>query len=282
MSSVSEGHGPDIPVQHGLRRGDAAARSPLAVTLSVWRALMLREALTRLFSKRAAWAWLMAEPLFHISYMLAIFTGLRARTMGGIDIVIWLISGMCAFFIFRRTANQLEHAIDANMALFAYRQVKPVDTVIVRGVLEGILMLVVSLIIFGAAGLWGHDILPDAPLMVAAGVLGLWLIGLGWGLITSVLTSLISEMSMLLGFVMMPLFLLSGVFMPVSSIPQPYRDWVVLNPIVHGLEAVRLGFTPYYHAIPEFDLGYLFLWALGMNFMGLVLQRRFAERLVQQ
>jgi capsular polysaccharide transport system permease protein len=276
LESINEGvaGGPDRPARR--------ERSELAVTLSVWRALILREALTRLFSKRAGWAWLLGEPVFHISYMLAIFAGLRAHTMGGIDIVIWLVSGMCAFFVFRRTVSQVQNAIDANQALFAYRQVVPIDTVFVRGLLEAVLMLMVSAILFGAVALWGHNVIPDDPLLVILGFTGLWLLGLGWGLITSVLCGLVDEISMLLGFVMMPAFLLSGVFMPISAIPQPYRDWVVLNPIVHGLEAVRLGFAPYYHAIPEYDLSYLFLCALILVFTGLILQRRFAERLVQQ
>lgn len=41
---------------------------------------------------------------------------------------------------------------------------------------------------------------------------------------------------------MMPLYLISGVIMPVSFVPMPYRDWLLWNPLVHGLELVRLGF----------------------------------------
>lgn len=257
-------------------------RNALSITLSVWHALILREALTRLFSRRAAWFWLMSEPLFHIGYMLAIYTGMRAHKLGGVDTVIWLITGMCAFFLFRRAATQGQNAISANQALFAYRQVKPVDTVIVRAVLEGVLMLLVTTLLLGAAALFGHDAIPDDPLLALGAVFGLWLAGLGWGLISSVLCGLVAELENLIGFLMMPLFLLSGVFMPISSIPQPYRDALILNPLVHGVEAVRLGFAPYYHAIPELNLGYLYAWALGVVFLGLALQVRYRERLIQQ
>ena len=41
--------------------------------------------------------------------------------------------GMLAYFMFQRTATQVMNAISANQALFAYRQVKPADTVLVRG-----------------------------------------------------------------------------------------------------------------------------------------------------
>jgi capsular polysaccharide transport system permease protein len=38
-----------------------SARTSLAITLSVWKALFLRESLSCLFSARAAWFWLLAE-----------------------------------------------------------------------------------------------------------------------------------------------------------------------------------------------------------------------------
>ncbi|KAF7598828.1 MAG: ABC transporter [Candidatus Dactylopiibacterium carminicum] len=256
----------------------AAGRHPLRVTLSVWYALLLRESLTRLFSRRAAWAWLMAEPLFHIAYMLAIFTGIRAYKMGGVDVAIWLITGMCAFFMFRRVASQGQNAISANQALFSYRQVLPVDTVIVRALLEGVLMLLVTCVLLAGAALFGHDVVPDEPLLVIGAAFGLWLIGLGWGLITSVLCGLVAEVGNLIGFLM----LLSGAIMPINSIPQPYRDYLILNPLVHGIDAVRLGFAPYYHAIPELSLPLLYAWALGMLALGLILQVHYRERLMHQ
>lgn len=258
------------------------AKTPADITLSVWKALFLREALTRLFSRRAAWVWLLVEPVFHISYMLLIFTALRARTIGGVDTSIWLISGMTAFFMFRRTGSQAQNAISANQALFAYRQVKPIDPVLVRCALEGLLMVVVSIILFAGAGLFGHVIIPADPLMVLAGFLGLWLVGLGWGLITSVATELIPELATIISFLMMPLYYVSGVILPIAAIPQPYRDWLLLNPVVHGLEAARLGFAPYYHAVPELSMAYLYGFAMITIFLGLVLHQRFALRLIRQ
>lgn len=242
----------------------------------------MREALTRLFSRRAAWAWLLFEPIFHISYMLLIFTVLRTRTIGGTDTTIWLLVGMVAFFMFRRTASQGQNAIAANQALFAYRQVKPIDPVLVRSALEALLMIVVTIILFAGAGLFGHTIVPEDPLMVLLGILGLWLLGVGWGLITSVATELIPELATIIGFIMTPLYYISGVVVPVAAIPLPYRNWLVLNPIVHGLETARLGFAPYYHAIPELSLAYLYGFALVMLFFGLALHQHFALRLTRQ
>lgn len=257
-------------------------RSATQITWSVWQALFLREALTRISSGRAAWFWLLAEPVLHIAYMVLILVGLRMRNVGGIDGVVWVIAGMLGFFAFRRTGTQAGNGVSANRSLFTYRQVLPVDAVLVRGALEGFMMVLVTAVLLAVAAMFGHDVMPDDPLAVLQAWLALWLFGLGFGLIVSVVGELLPEFNKILGFVMMPLYLISGVMFPISSVPLPLREWLMLNPVVHGLEAMRLGFAPYYHAAPELSLSYLYGGALSSVFLGLALHRRFALRLVTQ
>lgn len=261
---------------------DDRPRSPLAVTLAVWRAIFLREALDRLFDMRAAWFWLLMEPVLHIAFITFIFTVIRMRTVGGIDVTVWIIVGMLAFFTFRRTAVQVMHAVDSNKPLFAYRQVKPFDTSIVRGGLEAFLILMVAMVILTAAAFLGHDVFPDDPLQVLVTIFGLWLFGVGYGLVASVLMALVPETEHILKIVMMPLYLISGVIMPISAVPQPYRDLLLINPLVHGLELVRQGFSTYYHMVPGVSMGYLYMWGIVSFFLGLVLYRRFALQLVMK
>jgi capsular polysaccharide transport system permease protein len=65
-------------------------------------------------------------------------------------------------------------------------------------------------------------------------------------------------------------------------VPYPYQDWLAYNPVVHALEAIRLGFSSGYHTIASLDLLYVYTWALVMVFLGLALQIRFSERLISQ
>lgn len=257
-------------------------RSPMAVTWSVWRALLLRESLDRLFDMRAAWFWLLVEPVLHIAFITFIFTVIRLKTVGGIDVTIWIVVGMLAFFMFRRTAMQVMYAPESNRPLFAYRQVKPFDTSIARAVLEAFLMALVSSLILSGVGLLGHNILPDDPLQVLVTMLGLWLLGIGYGLVASVLIALVRETEHVLKILMMPLYLISGVIMPISAVPMPYREWLLLNPLAHGLELVRQGFATYYHAVPGVSMGYLYAWGVSSLFLGLVLHRRFSLQLVMK
>lgn len=258
------------------------ARSSLTITLSVWRALFFREALSRLFSSRASWFWLLAEPVFHMAYLAFIYTVIRVHTIGGIDTVIWLFGGMLAFFMFRRTGSQVMDGVSANLALFSYRQVKPIDAVLTRGFLEGFLTTINAIALLAGAALFGHSIIPEDTLAVLEAFLGLWLLGMGFGLMTSVAIELVPELGRVVRLIMMPLYLISGVIFPISSVPQPYREWLLLNPVTHGLEAVRLGFASHYYAVPELSISYLYGCALVSIFLGLALHRRFALRLATQ
>lgn len=257
-------------------------RNPLSISFAVWRAIFLREALDRLFDMRAAWFWLLAEPVLHISFMTFIFAAIRVHTIGNVDVVVWIMVGMLAFFLFRRTAVQVTHAVDSNRPFFTYRQVKPFDPAIARAALEALLMLIISTIILVMAALLGHETFPADALLVMQAAFGLWLFGIGYGLIASVLMALIPEMKHVLSILMMPLYLISGVIWPLAAVPQPYRDILMLNPIVHGLDLLRLGFSPYYHTVPGLSMAYLHAWAVVSVFLGLILYRRFALQLVMK
>lgn len=258
------------------------SRSPLTITLAVWKALLLREALSRLFGRRAAWFWLLLEPVFHVAYLMVIFAVIRVRHVGGIATPLWLMVGLLAYFMFQRASRQAMNAVGSNQALFVYRQVLPVDAVLVRAGLEGAVMVVVTMLMLAGGALFGLRVVPADPLLVLGALAGMWLLGLGLGLCSSVVAELSPEGGRLLLMLMRPLYMLSGVVFPIAMVPQPYRDWLALNPLVHGLDAVRLGFAPYYHEIPGLDLGYLYEWAMVLVLLGLMLQVALARRMVMQ
>jgi capsular polysaccharide transport system permease protein len=258
-------------------------RSPLVVTLAVWNALFLREALSRISRERIAWLWLLLEPVAHITFLMLVFTVLRVRHVGGIETAIWIMVGMLAFFTFRRPAQQAMHAIALGTPLYVYRQVKPVDTVLVRCGLEGFLMVVISALLFGATTLSGILVAPPAdPLAVLAAFFGLWALGLGYSLIISVAGEILPELGHLFTMGLQPLYIFSGVMFPIVVVPEPYRDWLMLNPVAHGLEAARVGFAPLYRTASDVSLGYLYACAVVLIFFGLVLHRRFVKRLGAQ
>lgn len=269
-------------VESHAEDGGFKPRSSLEITLSVWKALFLREALSRLFASRTSMIWLFFEPVFHMSYMAWVFAVIRMRVVGGLDTMVWLLAGMLPFILFRRTASQTSIAVDANQALFTYRQVKPVDTIFVRAGLEFFILTIVAAILFFGVAMIGHAVTPADPLTLIFAVFGMWLLALGWGLVASVGQALIPELENVNNMLMAPIYFVSGAIFPLSSLPTQYQEWLLYNPLAHGLEIIRHSFSPYYFAVPGTSMAYLYGFALCLLLLGLALHRHFALKLVTQ
>ncbi|MBY4895864.1 ABC transporter permease [Cupriavidus sp. AU9028] len=258
-------------------------RSDVSVALSVWRALFLREATARLASDRAGALWLFLEPAAHLVFLMVLYGAIRHHlASGAANAEVFVLLGVWGFFLVRNGASRGMDAISANAALFAYRQVRPVDTVIVRAALEGSLYLIVWFLLLGGLALVGVDVVPADPMQVMAAAFLLWFLGMGMALVFSVLASLLPEAGRIIRLTFMPLYILSAVMYPISGVPRAMREWMLLNPIVHGLELMRGGYFASYHGESHVSFGYLGTSALVLLFLGLALHTRYSQRLVAQ
>lgn len=257
-------------------------RNSLRLTSAVWKALFLREAGTRMFGSRTAWVWLIAEPLIHIMWLVFIFSVIRVRHVGGIEIELWITSGVLVFLTFRRTLSQIQKSIGANKALFAYRQIHPSDIVLVRMGIEIFIMLLVSLVVFFLGAFIGWAVWPKNFLGVLEAFFLASMCGLGLGMVFAFISSIIPDFEKILGFITMPLMIISGVIFPLAKVPEPYLSLLLLNPIAHILESVRFAFAPYYHVVPGLDMAYTYRCALVLVFVGFALFRIFRHRLIMR
>ncbi len=252
------------------------------MTLGVWRALILREAEGKLFASRVSWIWVMVEPAFHVAYLMVLYSVIRVRKVGELDTAVWVMVGLQAYFIFRKTADGVSNAANDNNALFAYRQVKPIDTLIARALLEATMNVLTWLLLIVLVEVWGHPFKPDYPLEMLVALAGMWLFGFGYGMVVSALTSLVRELKLLLQIVLRPLYLVSGVIFPIASLSQPIRQVLMLNPVAHGVEMARMAISRSYNAVPETDPAYLFAWGGALVLLGLALQIRFSFRIAER
>ena len=253
--------------------------SPL-IAWTVWKALFLREAVARLSATRVAWLWILTEPVVQLVFLNVLFGFVLERVISGINGGLFITIGVLGFGLVRNTATRPKDAINANATLLTYRQVLPVDTVLVRAALEAVPFMVSALFLFTGLGLLGYQVFPHDFLQVMLAFVALWLAGIGLGLILSVASQLIPESGKVGGMLLGPLYFVSGIMYPPSAIPPVYQSWFLLNPFVHGIETVRTGFFPQYHTIPGVSMGYLLGFVMFTVCLGLALHVRFATRLV--
>lgn len=258
-------------------------RTSWQVTKSVWYALFMREMLSRMFGNRYAWFWLLAEPMMFVGVMVALRTFIRVlNDVAGVEMVPWMIIGLTAFFMFRDGMTRAMGAVNTNKGLFAYRQVKPIDTVLVRVFVEAVVHLTVIFLFIITLMLLGFNMQPHNLLLVIFAWFSLWLFGLSVGLILSVLVTIIPDLSKIVNVMTLPLMILSGAFIPVQYMPHAVQQVLLLNPILHGIEFLRLQYFSGYWTMSEVSISYLYQWILPTLTLGLLLHLRFELKLKQK
>lgn len=227
-------------------------------------ALYLRELKGRLDGRWGSALWVVGEPLANLAAMLLLYSAMRTHSVGGIDTLLFLVSGQLPYLLFKSLVLRLMDAIDANQGLFAYRQVKPLDAVLARAGVELTLFGSVSALCLAGLVWLGHDVWPEHPLEMAGTLTLLVLLGIGLGLLCAVATG--GALTRTRGFVRMaffPIYLASGAIFPLSTLPQGLREWLLLNPLAHLLEVIRSSlFGARYHPMQGVNLDMVVAWIL--------------------
>jgi capsular polysaccharide transport system permease protein len=230
------------------------------VQRNVIEALVYRELKTRVSEVRFGVLGVFIEPLGVMAVFLGIFSVLRGNK-GPLDIALFLASGIVLFTLFNDIAIRSLKAMSANEALFFYRPVKPVDTVISRTLVECGLYSLVYLVIIGAIFLVRERWMLNDPPLLMISFLGLATTGFGLGLLLMVAGHRYPSLNQLAPLAMRPLWFISGVFFSPSSLPQWLAPWITWNPVLQAIELSRHAFSEDYVLSEAISLQYLLAWA---------------------
>lgn len=256
-------------------------RSALAITKAVIFALVLREFLTRFGSRRMGAFWLLFEPAVHIVVMMTILGLMRAGSMPGVDISVFLLTGMVPFFLMRNIALNLMEAINANRALFSYPNITIFDTYVARTIVEILVSIAVYLILIFVLGFWfGHDVKIEYPLeWIFALIIGVFF-SFGLGVFFSVITQVMPNVKTFIRIMFLPLYLMSGVIFPIWMIPSQYLPFLLWNPYMHIIDKVRSAIFISYPETQGINYSYPLSMAVLFLFFSLGLYRVRREALL--
>lgn len=256
-------------------------RSPWAIVRDVVLALYLRELKTRVGQRWWGLVWLVGEPLLSTGLMLAMYAAIRTQQLGGVDRLVFLVTGFLPFQLFRSLVLRVMEAVEANQALFAYRQVRPLDAIAARVAIELTLALALALATAVLLTLLGHEAWPARPLEWFAASALLVLFGAALGLLAAAATSgAFAKARLAIRLVFVPAMLLSGVMMPMAALPPAMHDLLLMNPLLHLLELLRLAFFgERYKTLQGVTAAVPLAWTLGALALGLLVYRVRRERL---
>jgi capsular polysaccharide transport system permease protein len=246
-------------------------RSSWQIQKAVVFALLMRELKTRFGGRMVGLLWMVAEPMINIAILLALKVLLRERFAGVmIDIAVYLVVAMVPFFIFRNIWTRSMSAVDGNAGLFSYRQVKPADAIASRALME---ITLYTLVFFGFLAVFAwldFQVFPVHPLEYMGIVLMFITTGIGIGLLSAVVNKFIPGTDTFIRLTAFPLYITSGVLIPIHHFPPLVIKILLWNPLLHIVEYSRWAYFPTYNPLMGINLVYPSLWMFGLLFVGVM------------
>ena len=148
-----------------------------------------------------------------------------------------------------------------------------VDALIARFAVNLITQLLVNyIILIGILLVFETRVIPVMTTIAQAYMLTAFLAA-GIGTFNCYMTRRFEIYQRIWSIVTRPLFLISCVLFLFDAIPQPYRDWLWYNPLVHVIGLMRRGYYPNYEATYVSE-AYVFGIGLVTLLAGLLLLKR--------
>ena len=217
-------------------------RASWAIQRRVIGALLMREILTRFGRHNIGFLWLFVEPMMFTLGVTILWTVSGASHGSNLPIVAFALTGYSSVLMWRNMPSRCIGAVTPNSALMYHRNVKVIDIFLSRLVLEAsgaTISFVVLATVFTAIGLM------NPPEDISKVLFG-WFMTAWFGLAIAILMGALSEESELVDKIWHPasylLFPLSGAAFMVEALPKAAQEFVLLLPMVHGVELLREGY----------------------------------------
>lgn len=237
-------------------------------------ALVLREVQTSSSRTTGGFVWAILEPVGGILLLTLIFSaGFRTPPIGS-NFAIFYATGVVPFMAYMDISNKVASTIKSSKGLLAYPAVTFMDAILARIIFNTITQLIVASIIF-IGTIVAMDTRTDPQIeSIAVGFLMYILFSFAIGSLNCFLFEAFSWWQPVWGILMRPLFLLSCIFFIYDDVPDPYKDWLWWNPLVHIVGQMRHAFYPSYVG-DYISYTYVFSVSLCLLALGLIFLIRY-------
>ncbi|UAB86160.1 ABC transporter permease [Zunongwangia sp. SCSIO 43204] len=190
--------------------------------------------------------WFFIQPLFTSVIYTLVFNNIASVSTGAVPSFLFNLTGITAWNYFNQCFTSTSNTFNQNAALFGKvyfpRVIVPLSKVIAGLVKFGIQLLILIAFYFYFI-LKGTSISPNSNIVLfPVYVLLMALMGLGFGMIISAMTTKYRDLTVLIGFATSLLVYISAVPYPLSQVKEKMPDiaWVVqLNPLTQIIEGFR-------------------------------------------
>ena len=224
--------------------------------------------------------WFIIQPLFTTIMFMFVFGGIAGISTDGIPQAVFYLAGLVCWNYFQDCLSKCSDTFNANQAIFGKvyfpRMVVPLSIVISNLIKMGIqfcLFLAVYCYYF-ATGI--HFQINATILLVPLLIVMLGLLGLGFGMIISSMTTKYRDLRFMITFGVQLWMYATPAIYPLSVIKVTYPNYIwvlVANPLTAILETFKYAFT----GVGEFNLLYLsysFVFTISITVLGIIIFNR--------
>ncbi len=244
-------------------------RSPVLIARRVIYALLMREVLTRFGAYRFGVVWLLLDPLIQVLIMVGLFAGVFHRMMPNVDYAVFIAVSIVPWMMFSNIITRGMVAVESNKGLFAFRQVRPIDALVARVVLEVLVHAAALVVVIFILHLLGYVVSLGRPIEFLLACFLMAFMASALALILICVQRVAPEVKKGVEVVMRLLYFVSGIIIPMSAIPASYRHYFDWNPLLHAMEFVHEAFFPAFHSVGG-SWSYLAFSALVLNLIACV------------
>lgn len=239
-------------------------------------ALILRE-MSSVYGRSAmGYLWAILEPVAAIALLSFVFSLiLRAPALGN-SFPLFYATGYLPFMFYMGTSVNIATCIRFSKQLLFYPRVTYIDAIFARLLLSFLTHTVVFYII-----IIGIVLIEDTRTIlqfqyIFSSFLMAATLAFGIGVVNCFLFEVFPSWMQLWSILTRPLFILSCIFFTPESVPEPFRSYLLYNPLVHIVSEMRRGFYPFYDGV---YISHIYVYGLSLTLavIGLFLLKRFSK-----
>jgi capsular polysaccharide transport system permease protein len=242
-------------------------------------ALMIRELVTRFGRENIGFLWMMVEPLLFAGLVGVTWRYMKGPEEHGVSIVAFVASGYIPLTLFRHAIIRCTRVFSVNGSLLYHRQIKILDFIFVRFLIEVIGSMMAFLFIGVLLYIFNEFPVPADMGSVFAGWAVYCLFTFSLCLVLAPLSEMSEVMEKLMPVTLYIMIPFSGTFTMVSWLTPKVQQFMLYSPFVSPMELIRHGiFGDRVHAM--WDLTIPITVTIIFTLIGLTLCRRIRKMLV--
>lgn len=242
----------------------------------VIRSLVVRDIRVRYTGSFLGVFWAFIHPLTQLIIFYFVFSVVLKTRLGSeyadTNYTIWLISGMLPWILFSEVVGRSPGAV-LEQANLIKKTVFPSEILPFAHVSAALinhlilfLMLLLFLVVLGP--------IPTLKILwIPIHLLGIVLFALGLAWLLCALNVFLRDIGQVLGVVLNLWFFFTPIIYPPALIPEPFRPWLTMNPMLYPVEGYRMALLG--RTEPDLTgLMIFFGWGIGMFMVGGVFFRK--------